>query len=224
MATAEARALARILWDYHRLDQPPERADCILVMGSHDLRVAARGAELFLEGFAPLLVISGGLGNLTRGVWDEPEAEKFARAARGMGVPEEAMLLETRAANTGENVTRSRELLRARGLDPASFVLVHKPYMERRALATFMRQWPGKRACVTSPRCTFDTYPTADIPLDTVIAVMVGDLQRIMRYGDRGFQVPQEVPAEVLEAYERLVALGHTEHLLPEDEKPRRAR
>ena len=53
---------------------------------------------------------------------------------------------------------------------------------------------------------------------------MVGDLQRIMRYGDRGFQVPQEVPAEVLEAYERLVALGHTEHLLPEDEKPRRAR
>lgn len=213
MATAEALALARKLWDYHHLGQRLERADCILVMGSHDLRVAERGAEVYLQRYAPLLVMSGGLGNLTREMWDEPEAVKFAAVAREMGVPESAMLLETRSSNTGENVTLVRELLLARGLDPASFILVHKPYMERRAYATFMRQWPGTRVCVTSPPHTLESYPTAEIPVDKVIAIMVGDFQRILEYPALGFQTPQEVPADVLEAYERLVALGYTAHL-----------
>ena len=56
-------------------------------MGSHDLRVAERGAQLFLEHWAPLLIFSGGLGNLTRGVWEQPEADRFAEIAVRMGVP-----------------------------------------------------------------------------------------------------------------------------------------
>ena len=39
---------------------------------------------------------------------------------------------------------------------------------------------------------------------------MVGDLQRILLYAEKGWQVPQEVPAEVMEAYAGLVAAGYT--------------
>ena len=61
----ESIALAKTLWDYHHMGHRPEKSDSILVLGSHDLRVAERGAELYLQGLAPILIFSGGLGNLT---------------------------------------------------------------------------------------------------------------------------------------------------------------
>jgi hypothetical protein len=47
-----------------------------------------------------------------------------------------------------------------------------------------------------------------EIPLEKVIDIMVGDLQRIKLYAEKGFQVYQEIPTEVWKAYERLVELG----------------
>jgi uncharacterized SAM-binding protein YcdF (DUF218 family) len=209
-----ALAWAKALWDYHQLRHPLEASDCILVLGSHDTRVAERGADLYLQGWSRLLIFSGGLGNLTLGVWTEPEADKFARIARDMGVPESAILIENASTNTGENIRFTRKLLEARGLDPHSFIVVQKPYMERRSLATFARNWPGKRFLVTSPQIPFLEYPSAEIPLERVIHLMVGDLQRIKVYPEKGFQIPQEIPAEVWEAFENLVRAGFTDHLI----------
>jgi uncharacterized SAM-binding protein YcdF (DUF218 family) len=208
--------LAQKIWDYHHLDHSLEKADCILVQGSHDLRVAERGAQLFLEGWAPLLIFSGGLGNLTAGMWDEPEADKFARVARQMGVPAEYILIENQSTNTGENVQFTRRLLAERRLDPQKFIAVQKPYMERRTYATFRKVWPKKEVIVTSPQISFDSYPTAEISQNKVIHIMVGDLQRIKLYPKKGFQIYQEIPADVWEAYEILVGLGYTENLIPE--------
>ena len=42
---------------------------------------------------------------------------------------------------------------------------------------------------------------------------MVGDLQRIRIYPEKGFQIPQDIPDEVWAAYERLVGWGFTRHL-----------
>jgi uncharacterized SAM-binding protein YcdF (DUF218 family) len=208
-------AWARLVWDYHHVGHALAKADCILVLGSHDTRVAERGAELFLEGWAPLLLLSGHLGALTSGSWTRSEAEVFADVAAGMGVPRERMLLETRSTNTGENVDFSRRLLAGRGLHPRRAIAVQKPYMERRTLATFRRRWPELEVIVTSPRIPYDDYPKGAIGRDDVIHVMVGDLQRLIVYGERGWSAPQEVPPEVLEAYEGLVAAGYTRRLLP---------
>jgi uncharacterized SAM-binding protein YcdF (DUF218 family) len=214
--TSEIDRLARLVWDYHQLQHALEPADVIVVLGSHDLRVAERGASLYLEGYAPRIVFSGGLGNLTRGLWDEPEARKFARVARERGVPAEAILIEDRSTNTGENVRFTRALLESRGIEAERFLLVQKPYMERRAWATFRRVWPEKRALVTSPPIGFDDYPNAEISKERVIHIMVGDLQRIRIYPGKGFQIEQEIPEEVWDAYERLVALGFTDNLVLE--------
>jgi uncharacterized SAM-binding protein YcdF (DUF218 family) len=191
-----------------------EASDCILVLGSHDTRVAERGAELYLQGWSSLLIFSGGLGNLTLGVWTEPEADKFARIARDMGVPESAILIENASTNTGENIRFTRKLLESRGLDPRSFIVVQKPYMERRSYATFAQNWPGKRFLVTSPQLPFLEYPNPEIPLERVIHLMVGDLQRIKVYPEKGFQTFQDIPAPVWEAYEGLVQAGFTDHLI----------
>jgi uncharacterized SAM-binding protein YcdF (DUF218 family) len=211
------RTLASTLWDYHRLNHPLARADAILVLCSYDTAVAKRGAQLFLEGWAPLLIYSGGLGAITKRLWSEPEADQFARIAVGMGVPPDRILIENRSTNTGENVQFTRELLAARGLDPATFILVQKPYMERRAYATFMKRWPEKRAIVTSPQVSFDEYllrySNDALSPDEVVAIMVGDLQRIRLYPALGYQIEQDIPADVWAAFEELVTAGYDGHL-----------
>ena len=84
---------AQILWDYLQMKMPLQAADCILVLGSHDLRVAAYAAQLYLDGWSPWLMFSGGLGRLTRRIWNQAEAEQFAQIALQMGVPQERILI-----------------------------------------------------------------------------------------------------------------------------------
>lgn len=214
MINGQVMALAEQLWDYHHMGHTLQHSDCILVLGSHDTRVAERGAELWLQGWAPLLIFSGGLGRLTKESWTTSEAERFAKIAMDMGVPEDAILIENRSTNTGENILFTKELLRQKHLDPFSFLLVQKPYMERRSYATFQKNWPGKKVCVTSPQMTLEEYASGDLTMENVINIMVGDLQRIKVYPGKGFQVYQEIPPAVWNAYEQLVALGFDQQLI----------
>jgi uncharacterized SAM-binding protein YcdF (DUF218 family) len=206
MITQQVLVEARKLWDYHHLHHIPAPTDCILVLGSLDLRVADRGAELYLEGCAPILIFSGGLGNITKNMWRDPEA-------LDKGVPAEAIFIENKSTNTGENILFTRQLLEEKGLHPQSFLLVQKPYMERRSYATFKKHWPDKELIVTSPQIAFEDYPTEKMPMEQVINLMVGDLQRIKIYPEKGFQIPQEIPDAVWAAYEKLVGWGFTKHL-----------
>jgi len=147
-------------------------------------------------------------------MWQQTEAELFAKIATEKGVPEKAILIENKSTNTGANISFVKAVLAGQNLNPESFILVQKPYMERRTLATFEKNWPEKNFVVTSPQITFENYPTADIPLEKVIHIMVGDLQRIRIYPEKGFQTYQEIPAGVWLAYERLVSLGFTQQLI----------
>ena len=212
--TAQTFQLAQMIWDYHHVNHYLEKSDFVLVLGSHDTRVAVRAAELWLQGWAPLVIFSGGLGRLTEGMWTETEADKFARIAIEMGVPEDAILIENKSTNTGENILFTQELLKKHGLDPQSFIVVQKPYMERRSYATFKKYWPSKKLIVTSPQIAFSDYATDEISLDRVIHIMIGDLQRIKLYAEKGFQIPQEIPPNVWAAYEQLVGMGYNEQLI----------
>jgi len=212
--TSRTDDLAGILWDYMLLRHEVSPADVILVLGSNDVRVGEHGARLFLRGLAPLMVCSGNVGRLTAGRFEKSEAETFADAAVRLGVPRSAILIEDASTNTGENIDRSRALLASRGIHPSRLILVQKPYMERRAWATFKRRWSEPDLMVTSPPIPYDEYPTPGIPRDLVINILVGDVQRMRVYAERGFQVPQPVPDEVWAAWEELVARGYTGHLV----------
>jgi len=67
---------------------------------------------------------------------------------------------------------------------------------------------------VTSPQILFDDYCNEEFPMEKVINIMVGDLQRIKIYAEKGFQIYQEIPAEVWRAYEQLVAAGYDKQLI----------
>lgn len=207
------------IWNYHHMQHELKKSDCILALGSHDPRVAERAAQVYLEGWADVIIFSGGLGRLTEGHFQKSEAELFADVAVGLGVPEEHILLETKSTNTGENFTFTTQLLKDKDLMFKNFIVVQKPYMERRAYATFKKHWPDKACIITSPQLSFEEYCSSgdpDINEEAVTHIMVGDLQRIKIYADKGFQIPQPIPPHVWKAYEALVALGYTKHLIPE--------
>jgi uncharacterized SAM-binding protein YcdF (DUF218 family) len=135
-----------------------------------------------------------------------------------MGVPEEKILIENRSTNTGENIIFTKALLTRKGIDPEKFILVQKPYMERRSYATFRKMWPEKEVIVTSAQVSFaeylEQYTNPELSSDDVVSIMVGDLQRIKVYPAKGYQIQQEIPDDVWSAYEQLVEAGYDRHLV----------
>lgn len=206
--------LAKILWDYNNLNQPIKKSDAILVLGSNDTRVAKRGAELFLQGFAPYMIFSGNVGRLSKNAFNKPEAEIFAGVAVRMGVPMDKIIIENTSTNTEENITFTRKLLEEKGLKFKSFIVVQIPYTCRRAYATFKKQWSNVDIIITAPLISFADYPNDLISKDDIINISVGDTQRVKIYSQKGFLIEQEMPEEVRSAFEELVKRGFTKHLI----------
>jgi uncharacterized SAM-binding protein YcdF (DUF218 family) len=205
--------LAEILWNYHRLNQRLVRADFIVGLGSYDLRVAERCAELYSDNWAPSIIFSGHLGSWTRALWDRSEAEIFADHAIGRGVPANRIMLESKSTNIGENLRFTKELLRTMNIDATAIIIVTKPSTERRAYARFKKVWSEISVAVTSPQIGFSEQFDGGIQ-ENLIHEMVGDTQRMKIYPDLGFQVSQEIPDEVWHAYEELVLRGYDKHMV----------
>ncbi|MEI6462940.1 MAG: YdcF family protein [bacterium] len=206
--------LAKILWNYNKLEQQVEKSDCILVLCSNDIRVATKASELYLEKYAPKILFSGGYGEGTKDIFPKPEAEVFADIAIKLGVSKEDILIENKSTNTGENIKFSKELLGNSGLDIKSIILVQKPIMLRRSYATFMKQWAGMKFCVACEDISFEDYPNEIISMELLINTLVGYTQRLKVYSERGFQIYVEIPDEVWSAYEELVKRGYDKHLV----------
>ena len=83
----------KVLWNYHNLNQKIKKCDLILGFGSHDLNVAKRCAELFLDGYGDIIIFTGGFGRITKELWNMTEAEKFAQIAINMGVPKDKIII-----------------------------------------------------------------------------------------------------------------------------------
>lgn len=201
---------AELLYNFHAsFSTAPENADLILAAGSHELRVPEHAAALYHQGFAPLVICSGGFGKITTGLFREPEAVLFARKCVELGVPEEKILIESASTNTGENFSLSKKLLDGLGIYPEKGLIVCKPYMSARTWATACKQWPELTWQVSAPPIPFAAYFNDDAPMEQEIQLLVGDLQRLRTYAEKGFQIPVEVPEPVWAAYERLVQSGY---------------
>jgi uncharacterized SAM-binding protein YcdF (DUF218 family)/glycosyltransferase involved in cell wall biosynthesis len=130
-----------------RIDQAPVPADAIVVFagGVGESGQAGQGyeervlkaVELFQQGLAPRIVFSSGYMHTVQ----EP---RIMRAlALSLGVPDDAILLETDARNTVENVVNVRAILDAHGC--RSVLLVSSPYHMKRASLVYRKADPDRR-------------------------------------------------------------------------------
>ncbi|MFG2876770.1 YdcF family protein [Streptomyces sp. NPDC048337] len=205
---------AKLIWDYHQMGHDVAPVDVAIGLGSHDLGVAAASADLYRTGLFPVLVFTGGNSPTTQARFPRGEAVHFREHALELGVPDHAILVEPNAANTGQNITLTRDLLAANGITPKTVLLVSKPYMERRSFATARKLWPEVEVLCASEPLELDDYIKSIGDEKLVLDMLVGDLQRVMEYPKLGFAIAQDVPEEVRAAYESLIRDGFTSRLI----------
>lgn len=210
----------KIIWDYMHMNMTPEPADCIIGFGNYNDDIALRVAELYHQGYAPKVLFTGGLGRNTLGLWTQTEAERFAEIAKAAGVPKEDVMIENRSSNTAENILFTKEQFAERNMQVKKVLGVHKPFMERRIYAAWQVYWPETELIVTSPQLSLEEYLEHSVRQGlsekTVIDVIVGDFQRMEVYARKGFQIPQEIPECVHQAFRNMVQLGYTSELVKE--------
>lgn len=114
----------------------PKKSDCIIVLGcqvrgttlSQFLRERLdKGIELYNEGFAKYIIVSGGQGPGE----DITEAEAMKTYLVSKGIDENKIIMEDRANNTMENLQYSKDLMKDKKLDTA--IVVSNKYHLKRA-------------------------------------------------------------------------------------------
>jgi uncharacterized SAM-binding protein YcdF (DUF218 family) len=217
--TPEVFSLAKVLWNYNCLGKPPLEADALFVFGINDLRIPKYAAHVAFKYDFKNVICSGGIAHVGEVVdtgWGRPEADVFAETLVRNGVPIEHILIEREATNTGQNVTFSRKLLEAKNVPLKSGLIIHKPFMERRALATAQAQWPELAWHVNSPQLSFEEYIRGE-DADKILHALVGDTARMEPYAEKGFQTAQPMPAPVKKALQKLINLGYNQYLPKDD-------
>jgi vancomycin permeability regulator SanA len=134
--------VAAFLVTYRTIDGRSARdesrpADVILILGSAvwpneqpspSLRARTqRAIELYQDGYAPHLLLSGGLGR-----YGPEEAEVMRRLATAAGIPEEALILDKEAHSTRESIEKAREISQQEGW--ATIIIVSDPFHMQRSL------------------------------------------------------------------------------------------
>lgn len=215
----EIKRDVEVLWDYLCLKNEPIKADCIIGLGSILKNVPKKCAELYKQGFGNYIIFTGNCGKGTEGVISKTEAEIFKDIAISEGVPEDKILIETEATNTYENFKYSIQVLKENGLSPESFLIIGKPYQERRANCI---------ASIELAKCSFAVAPflmSLDefleyvntnnlMSLEDVINELVGEINICLIAPNYGIQQESDIPKEVMESYERLCSAGYTRYMV----------
>lgn len=202
------------LWDYHNMHHQTRPCDVGIGLGSHDLGVAKVATDLFHQKMYPLLVFTGANAPTTVEQFPRGEAIHYREYAIEHGVPASAILIEREARNTGQNIEFTRALLADHRVEAQSVILMARPYQQRRAYATCKKLWPEVEVICVSHPLSLDDYVTSIGNATKVIDMLVGDTQRIDKYAELGFAIPQDIPAEVHAAYTRLVDAGYASRLI----------
>jgi uncharacterized SAM-binding protein YcdF (DUF218 family) len=210
----DLRSDVETLWRYHDMGHELHPCDVGIGLGSHDLGVAVVAVDLFHKGMFPHLVFTGANSPTTVDEFPNGEAVHYREYAIENGVPAESVMVETHATNTAENIRFARAVLAEHDVRPRSVILMSRPYQQRRAFATCRKVWPEVGVLCASRPLTLDDYVTSIGDVDRVLNMLVGDTQRIEKYAERGFAIPQPMPDDVRAAFRRLVDAGFSSRLV----------
>ncbi len=228
--------IARYLARQDADDQP---VDLVVLMGSAVLESVEVAAAVYHAGRAPKILVSGGVGHSTahleeavrrRGlevdVGGRPESHVFRDLLiRSYDVPPEAIAVEDRSANCGENADFTRRMIDR----PSRLLLIQDPTMQRRTHACFERSFNEGTFLISRAPLVPHIAPehvSAGPGLPEIwsrsrfTSLILGEIRRLRDdadgYGPRGrnFIDHVDIPVPVLAAYER-VAAAHPELVRP---------
>lgn len=188
------------IWRYLATEGEFRPSDVIFCLGSAHHGTARRAAALYHLGIASRILVTGAGADVV--VPHHTEAEAFSRVLMSSGVPSSAVIVETRATNTGENIEFGLAMLDEMAIDVETITIVAFPTAVRRSVATLARHAPdldrtwGVPAFEGLGLMRGDPFRAARLAL--------GEIDRLLEYPGLGFIDAVEVPQRILEAAARL--------------------
>ena len=157
------------------------RADAIIILEGDGLSRISQGARLYKEGWAPLVVISGGVKNPPHSITASEMLPHLIRA----GVPEQAVEVEEKSQNTWEQGIVMMKIAKERGWQ--SVIIVASHYHQYRAFLTFLRAMQeGGQKIVISNAPARDLAWFAEDAQGRRIDLLAGEFDRIEKYRTQG--------------------------------------
>jgi uncharacterized SAM-binding protein YcdF (DUF218 family) len=190
---------------------PAKRVDMIFILGNKSDALPGEAAKLFKKGLAPLIVLSGGRGRITK---NDPytEVERYMRVLRQENIPNAAIIGEDRSTNTGENITFSKSLLKSKGLTFTSGIAVTTAMLSMRHRAILKKQWSEIKWYIRTPEpMPFDTRMAMENP-EEFLNLMVGEVTRLQHYPAKGFMEAVSIPHAITESVKVLVRSGYIKY------------
>ena len=125
--------------DFLFVENQPQKADIILVLGGSRPQLMEKACTLFNEGWANYILPSGGKNNSLPEY--DTEWDYFLEISKKYNIPEEKIIKEDKAKNTFENARFSKRVLEEKGLEITKAILVCKAFHARRALLTYRTEF-----------------------------------------------------------------------------------
>lgn len=201
---------AKTIWDYLKSFHNEGASDALVVCCSYDLRVCDYAVSLLKKTDTKKIIFSGNTGNWTKELWNEREATIFKARAVKLGITPENIITEENATNIGENISFSKKLLK----DVKKLTYISKPNTLLRIGLTIPVHYNEIESYTSAPDFSFPEDVSNIVGVYGLINEMVGDLQRIIEYPSKGFQIKHDLPIEIIKAYKFLVNKGYTSHLM----------
>lgn len=191
-------------------------------LGCSDGRVAEACADYYHRGVCQKILMSGGVGRLTQHQLQTSEAETFAKIARQKAVPQAAIVQETQATNTAQNVRNSMAIINndshsetdenksSDQADPVNWLC--RNIFRPRVYAVIKQQWPELKFGLASPAVDYTQYCKGEQELAR--QMMVGEIDRLLHYPQQGWQIAIEIPEPIRSAYQYLKQAGYQRYLV----------
>jgi uncharacterized SAM-binding protein YcdF (DUF218 family) len=201
------------------------QADMILILGNPYLEVIEAAAQAFHQGLAKRILVAGGIGHGTIflrknialnynyadiNTQHRSEAEIIKDALLVNRVPDNAVILETKSTNSGENAKNALTTIKNANIPlPRHVILMQDPALQKRAHATFLKQWNENNGI----QCKFINCPGFVPNINNektkrFFSLIAGEMARIQpnAYGPNGkkFITHVNIPDAVQAAYVRL--------------------
>lgn len=130
-------ALYNAIYDYLAEEDSPQPSELIFVFGAKTPARIEKAIELYQEGLAPKMLLSG--GNPFYAQSHISEAEQYQKIAISRGVRAEDIIIEPKSITIPDNLGASFKLLASRGQEVKSFILINSPYAQRRGWCVFKK-------------------------------------------------------------------------------------
>lgn len=191
MLSAQEKYLAVVTNDTLR------HADVIVILEGDNLARLPQGAKLYKEGWAPLVVLSGGIEKVD---YHSIPSRKMLPHLVALGVPEGTIELEEKSMHTRDQAVEITRIAEERGWK--TIIIVASHYHQYRAYLTFLKRLQEEGL---DRQIMLINAPTRDLPWFSKdqqgrrIDLLEGEFERIEKYREMGHIASYESALEYQE-------------------------